>query len=143
MADKARTQKDPNRTGTMSAERFIAKLRKRDATKDERLEDYLTACEARFNRREYAWRCDQLTEVIEAERPPAVAMARALGLAIDDPNIPPGFRAESHIADVQPSDPAVDDPPVQPQGEQVPEPTPRGVTDYVPGPVAQAARRGR
>lgn len=79
--------KDPNRTGTMSAERFIAKLRKRDATRARRRDHFVrlatARAEGRFDGRESAWRCDQLSEVIESERGPAVTMAQALGLEID------------------------------------------------------------
>lgn len=108
---------DTKEKPALTAERFIAKLRRRDATSGKRLHEALRAAEYRFNRRESAWRCDRLAEVIEAERGPAVAMAQALGLEIDAQpgHAPPDVEYEH--PDV--ADEPTPDPPVQPQGEQV------------------------
>lgn len=128
----------------ITAEAFIAKLRRRAASSDARLAQYTDAAERRaherFLKRENQWRCEALSKVAETERPPAVTMAHALNLAIDDPSgLPP---PPASVA--APSDDSGDETPSRPStAEYDAEEIPRGAQPFTPGPAAQAARGRR
>lgn len=131
------TDKKPS---PLSAEKFIGALRRRSATHATRLSYAVHDAQQRFADRESAWRTTQLARVPDAERPAAVQMAQALGLAIADPE-----KTAAGVGDpFYVSADEVDDD-LQPEPEPAAEydDEPAGAKPYVPGPAARAARGQR